>query len=283
MHRALFLPLLVVTSAAEAQLHTGDLILGVADNHVLVSRALTDGSTEPFRVFADRFGKLGPSLPNRTPDPGFNAIPGQFISGQAVGITIRRAARKWTPDPLDSSRGDFCTIPEERIEIRKSTAIITTPLTDPADLLGPSVELGVTDPVDGQFHEHGVFWLTTPFNAGVYLVELSIWVIDPPPASVSIAPSDPVWLVFNQNRPQAEVEAAVNWLIASVASVPGTGGSLCPPPPCPCDFNGQSGLTVQDIFDFLAAYFAGAADFNNDSITSVQDIFDFLSCYFSGC
>ena len=28
-------------------------------------------------------------------------------------------------------------------------------------------------------------------------------------------------------------------------------------PPCPADFNGSTDLTVQDIFDFLAAYFAG--------------------------
>lgn len=54
-------------------------------------------------------------------------------------------------------------------------------------------------------------------------------------------------------------------------------------PPCPCDFNG-GGLSVQDIFDFLGAYFANdpRADLNSDGI-SVQDIFDFLACYFAGC
>ena len=59
-----------------------------------------------------------------------------------------------------------------------------------------------------------------------------------------------------------------------------------PPSCCPADFN-HSGPppTVQDIFDFLAAYFAGdtAADFNRVGGLSVQDIFDFLAAYFTGC
>ncbi len=54
---------------------------------------------------------------------------------------------------------------------------------------------------------------------------------------------------------------------------------------CACDFSGDSSLTVQDIFDFLAAYFSGTpeGDFNDDGSATVQDIFDFLSCYFTGC
>lgn len=57
------------------------------------------------------------------------------------------------------------------------------------------------------------------------------------------------------------------------------------PPACRADFNGVGGLTVQDIFDFLSAYFAGlpSADFNNGGGVTVQDIFDFLNAYFAGC
>lgn len=54
-------------------------------------------------------------------------------------------------------------------------------------------------------------------------------------------------------------------------------------PSCPCDWNDQGGLSVQDIFDFLSSYFAGDGDFNGTNGTTVQDIFDFLSCYFTGC
>ncbi len=55
--------------------------------------------------------------------------------------------------------------------------------------------------------------------------------------------------------------------------------------PCPGDFNGVGGLTVQDIFDFLAAYFSNdpRADVNSVGGITVQDIFDFLAQYFQGC
>lgn len=57
------------------------------------------------------------------------------------------------------------------------------------------------------------------------------------------------------------------------------------PPSCPADFNASGTLTVQDIFDFLNAWFAGTpnADFNGAGGISVQDIFDFLNVWFAGC
>lgn len=54
---------------------------------------------------------------------------------------------------------------------------------------------------------------------------------------------------------------------------------------CPADFNQSGGLSVQDVFDFLTAYFANdpAADINAGGSVSVQDVFDFLERYFGGC
>ena len=54
---------------------------------------------------------------------------------------------------------------------------------------------------------------------------------------------------------------------------------------CPVDFNGVGGLTVQDIFDFLNAWFGAnpRADFNGQVGITVQDIFDFLGAWFAGC
>ncbi len=52
---------------------------------------------------------------------------------------------------------------------------------------------------------------------------------------------------------------------------------------CPGDFNNDGSAGVQDLFDFLAAYFAGQADFNLSGATSLQDIFDFLAWWFAGC
>ena len=54
---------------------------------------------------------------------------------------------------------------------------------------------------------------------------------------------------------------------------------------CRADFNGASGVSVQDIFDFLAAWFASdpRADVNASGTVTVQDIFDFLAAWFAGC
>jgi hypothetical protein len=56
-------------------------------------------------------------------------------------------------------------------------------------------------------------------------------------------------------------------------------------PGCPADFNDDGTASVQDIFDFLAAYFGNVlrADINGTGDLSVQDIFDFLERYFTGC
>jgi len=54
---------------------------------------------------------------------------------------------------------------------------------------------------------------------------------------------------------------------------------------CLADFNCSGTVTVQDIFDFLSAWFAhqASADFNDSGAVTVQDIFDFLSAWFVGC
>jgi hypothetical protein len=54
---------------------------------------------------------------------------------------------------------------------------------------------------------------------------------------------------------------------------------------CIADFNGKGFVTVQDIFDFLGAYFTNnpSADVNGSGTVTVQDIFDYLTSYFTGC
>jgi len=57
-------------------------------------------------------------------------------------------------------------------------------------------------------------------------------------------------------------------------------------PCCLADYNHLAGLSIQDLFDFLAGYFGGdsAADINQSGVVSVQDIFNFLDAYFTaGC
>ena len=54
---------------------------------------------------------------------------------------------------------------------------------------------------------------------------------------------------------------------------------------CLPDFNNDGSVTVQDIFDFLTAWFSSerTADMNSDGSVTVQDIFDFLGYWFAGC
>lgn len=71
--------------------------------------------------------------------------------------------------------------------------------------------------------------------------------------------------------------------IQSVTSARRSTGWHCTPNyTCCTDINIDEVTTVQDIFDFLNAYFSGnyVGDYNNDGNISVQDIFDFLGCYF---
>lgn len=57
------------------------------------------------------------------------------------------------------------------------------------------------------------------------------------------------------------------------------------PSRCAPDFNCDARANFQDVFDFVAAWFAASptADFNGASGVSVQDIFDYLAAWFVGC
>lgn len=119
-----------------------------------------------------------------------------------------------------------------------------------------------------------------------------------PPFLISYGTADPVVqpqqniILFN-----ALVQAGVP---ATIRSVAGAGHGVPPTediaartflartlgrPLCAGDFNANGVRTVQDVFDFLAFYFAAdpLADVNHTGQVSVQDIFDFLSGYFGGC
>ncbi|MGE3108463.1 MAG: GC-type dockerin domain-anchored protein [Phycisphaerales bacterium] len=56
-------------------------------------------------------------------------------------------------------------------------------------------------------------------------------------------------------------------------------------PDCVADFNNDGIVNSQDFFDFVTAFFAGAAesDINYDGQRNSQDFFDFLTAFFAGC
>lgn len=79
----------------------------------------------------------------------------------------------------------------------------------------------------------------------------------------------------------AGLGAGASWQGAGTAC--GTPGN--PTTCCRANFNGVGGVTVQDVFDYLAAWFglSPAADMNGDSAVTLQDLFDYLAAYFNGC
>lgn len=54
---------------------------------------------------------------------------------------------------------------------------------------------------------------------------------------------------------------------------------------CPADFNGRDGVTVQDLFDYVEAWFSGSpiSDVTLDGATTTQDLFSYLTFWFAGC
>ncbi len=71
------------------------------------------------------------------------------------------------------------------------------------------------------------------------------------------------------------------WVVAPSCNASGNQTTPC----CKADFNKVNSIGVQDIFDYLTAWFATdpTADTNGDGTVSVQDIFDFLAAWFAGC
>ncbi len=73
--------------------------------------------------------------------------------------------------------------------------------------------------------------------------------------------------------------------VSASAACNSTGANTTPC--CYADFNKANSVTVQDIFDFLGAWFAGSpyCHLGGDGTAApvVQDIFNFLSAWFSGC
>jgi hypothetical protein len=48
------------------------------------------------------------------------------------------------------------------------------------------------------------------------------------------------------------------------------------------DWNADGTSTLQDLFDYLAAYFAGRGDYGGDGTSDIEDLFAFLGDWFGG-
>lgn len=179
---------LLSTAPAFAQLHGGDVQLDVVGDQIV-----TDA-----RVYAAEFGEI---IPNEVDEPGFDCLPGTFPSGSSIGFSILDSFRKWNGT-------DFDTIPTETVSLSFGTSLgpISSPST-PGIVDG--FDLNVAS--DGSWHRHYDFVLGSPASTGIYVLQMLLDSSDS-----AIAPTDPFFIVFNQNDSVLNHDAAIAFVESSL-------------------------------------------------------------------
>lgn len=268
MTRSLYASLLALTllaapSTAEAQLHQGDIIIGLVDDQIATG---VPGDFEPIfgeRVFATEFTVF---LPNWTDMPGFDSLPGAFPPNTQLGFDIQAALRVW-----DEIEEHFHTIPVEGMRINKGAAFVITPIVDQIE---PGYVFGAANS-SGKFHEHVGYELLAPSSDGIYLLELTLWSTNP-----AIEDSLSFWILFNKNRDQQMVEEAAQWVRDNLidAGIPG-------------DINGDGCVDHSDLAALLSAWgtvpgdpnWNPDADLTGDGTVAHADLALLLANWGEGC
>jgi hypothetical protein len=265
--------ILLASGAALAQVDPVDVILSVQNGRLVTGR-VDPGSglvLAPRYVFAGTLGDTG--IPGATFNPGFDSEPGDLPPTTLVGLTIRRALRVW-------DGAGFAPIaqppsPPAAVQIIKNTTTIVTPELDPAACgVGDSLVLGQTSS-GGNLHTHPAYQLVNQTTAGIYLVEVELWLGSP-----GSAVSDPVYILLDQNAP-AQAAAAFAW----------ADSNLTGPPACRANCDGSTTspiLNVADFSCFLNRFASGDCAANCDGSTTspvlnIADFSCFLNLFAAGC
>ena len=264
--KSLALMLMLAAAQASAQIHEGDIAVGVNDGVITVGTA-TDG----MGTITERQCVFGVALEAqaRTTDPGFDTDTGTFVSGTDLAYYIGSALRKW-----DGT--DFNTIPPEKVRISFGPAPgISTPETDPAQPL-EGIFVGVS--AGGEWHTHYAYRLeldgvpaTGASSNGVYLLRLELRA-----STSSYLPSDPFWLVIVENASMQELDEAYAFAEAAFG---------CPIVVCLADVNGDGSVTPADFSAWVAAFntMSPACDQNGDGACTPADFSAWVSNFNAGC
>jgi hypothetical protein len=194
---------------------------------------------------------------------------------------------------------DAFDIPFNHLVLNHCTADATTTLCEGSEPCEAG-NIGTSKSVWYQFHTPSIGRFNLNTAGSSYDTVLSVWrggcgngimvgnqVLCTTPPPTHVACNDDA-VGTTSALPNVIVDAATTYRFKIAAYGPnGDGGDLTFDftfVPCPGDFNLSGNVSVQDIFDFLAAYFANdpRANFNQFGGTTVQDIFDFLAAYFGG-
>ena len=250
---------------ASAQIHEGDIAVGVNDGVITVGVA-TDGMGR----ITERQCVFGVALESqaRTTDPGFDSDTGTFSSGTDLAYYIGAALRKWDGSSFD-------TIPPEKVRISFGPAPgISTPDTDPVMPL-EGIFVGTSN---GEWHTHYAFRLelnglpaTGISSDGVYLLKLDLRA-----NTAAYLPSDPFWFVISEGASVQELDEAYAFAEAAFG---------CPQVSCLADVNGDGMLSPADFTAWIAAFNAQTpgCDQNSDGACTPSDFTAWIANYNAGC
>ncbi len=257
---------MAAASLVGAQIHEGDIALGVNEGALTVGVATDDMGTITQRqcVFGVMLGSQA-----RTTDPGFDSDTGTFASGTELAYFMASALRKWDGSSFD-------TIPPEKVRISFGPVPgISTPDSDPVEPL-EGISVGVT--ASGEWHTHYAYRLeldgfpaTGAPSDGVYLLRLELRA-----NTAAYLPSEPFWLVIAEGASMQDLSDAYAFAQAAFG---------CPPSPCLADVNADGSLTPADFTAWIAAFNAQSSgcDQNSDGACTPSDFTAWIANFNAGC
>lgn len=189
--------------------HEGDILL-LVDQGRITTNSFVGGVAAPECSFLATLG-----AGDQTNNPGFDFAGGTFPTGSSLGFTLTGAYHVWQD-------GSFAAIPAEWAELSWGPlGPVSTPASDtPVD----GFTLGVSS--GGEFHYHYKIALKGPNAPGVYLLTMTMW-----STSGSIAESEPIYLLLNNDMDQATLDLAAGWWADN--------GTWCSASSCIADFDGN--------------------------------------------
>ena len=178
-----------------AQVHAGDVELGVSGGQITVSETLFESDFLPF----------GPSL-LFTDEPGFDSEINTFNSGDMVGFDVTRQLFFWDGTQLTSAAGN----PGLMIDFfGQPTVTVDENTTFDPGFNFPTVATGD----DGVIHRHLDFSLPSSAPVGAYGLVLQM-------DSPQYTTSEEFLIVFNNDLGNAQFEAGVDAIEQAAFAVP---------------------------------------------------------------
>ena len=244
MIRIFILSVLLFSPACFAQ-HEGDVGLVIQDSQ-LQTAVIADGQyLIGEQIFTAAFGDSGFDF--FTQNPGWDAAPGTFTPGATFYWSAVSGLKKY-----ESGLGFVSTPATLRVSF--STVSVTIG-SEPAEGFPLQVQ------PDGGFHKHVNYFLQGQNGAepesGAYLLETQLSI-----SESGIAPSDSVFVIFDNMAPEMQLEA--------VAYLEDTLDSSCP-----FDVDGDDSVGFADVLTVLADWGCDscpASDVDGDGLVGFSDV-----------